>query len=393
MHSINFDSYGNLVVKFEPTDDDDKNFNMNLFLSSAQFEQENNLYLFKKKDDPIQISKVIKWTIEKFQNMFGDQSISISDSVKNRYEETQINLDEYNVALENAIKIKEKKIHSPNISSLFKRDLMEYQKLSVEHMIEVGNVANFSVPGSGKTTITYAAISRWLEDKTIEKILVIGPTASFLPWEEEYEQCFGHKPRSCRLSGILSQEIPNLGDAYDLFLVHFQTAMSRIWEIQSFMKKWKTVLIVDESHTMKSPNQGRYATTALSISPYAKRRIVLSGTPIPNSLKDLWTQITFLWPENYPLGNQMVYNQYVNKKSQVGKYAETINKLFCRIKKKDLNLPEPVWEPISVELNKHQREIYNIIAARTLREIQEMHDNFRQINNKLDKLMEKLLTK
>ena len=34
-----------------------------------------------------------------------------------------------------------------------------------------------------------------------------------------------------------------------------------------------------------------------------------------------------------------------------------------------------------------------VLKVDILREIKEMHDNFREINNKLDKLMEKLLTK
>lgn len=34
-----------------------------------------------------------------------------------------------------------------------------------------------------------------------------------------------------------------------------------------------------------------------------------------------------------------------------------------------------------------------VLKVDFLREIQEMHDNFREINNKLDKLMEKLLSK
>ena len=34
-----------------------------------------------------------------------------------------------------------------------------------------------------------------------------------------------------------------------------------------------------------------------------------------------------------------------------------------------------------------------VLKVDFLREIQEMHENFRQINNKLDKLMEKLLSK
>ena len=34
-----------------------------------------------------------------------------------------------------------------------------------------------------------------------------------------------------------------------------------------------------------------------------------------------------------------------------------------------------------------------VLKADFLREIQDMHDNFRQINNKLDKLMEKIFEK
>jgi hypothetical protein len=34
-----------------------------------------------------------------------------------------------------------------------------------------------------------------------------------------------------------------------------------------------------------------------------------------------------------------------------------------------------------------------VLKVDFLREIKEMHDNFKQINNKLDKLMEKILTK
>ena len=49
---------------------------------------------------------------------------------------------------------------------------------------------------------TYAAISKWLKEGIVEKILVISPTAAFVPWEEEFEGCFGRKPvRSKRLRG------------------------------------------------------------------------------------------------------------------------------------------------------------------------------------------------
>ena len=45
------------------------------------------------------------------------------------------------------------------LPTTFKRTLKEYQKPSVDHLYSVGNGANFSVPGSGKTTIALAAYS------------------------------------------------------------------------------------------------------------------------------------------------------------------------------------------------------------------------------------------
>ncbi len=369
MHSICIDEQKNLVVTFEPTGNLDVDYFIEDFLKEAGFGKDQNTYVYDNKD-LVEFNKRIKWTVDKFVKDFGIENVDVCEPVQKSLSTIQSNTDFFKDALTKGAEIKNKKDHNPNVSKTFHRELMEYQKESVEHMIDLGNAANFSVPGSGKTTITYAAISRWLEDGIIEKIMVIGPTASFLPWEEEYEGCFDKKARSCRISGTLAREFHNFGSSYDIFLMHFNTAMNRQWELQTFMQKWKTVLIVDESHYIKSPELRRWASTAINIAPYAKRRVILSGTPMPNNTKDLWTQITFLWPNNFPLGNQTIYNNYVNKRG-IGKYKEILDNLFCRIKKNDLNLPKPKWIPHEVQLNTRQQEIYNVIAAKTLKEIDE----------------------
>lgn len=367
LHSICIDEQRNLVVKFEPTNNKDVDDFIEDFLNEADFEKNQNNYVYESKD-LVKFNKRIKWVIDQFIKNFGKENIDICESAQKSLDSIQTNTDFFENAISSGNNIKNKKEHTPNISKTFHRELKEYQKESVEHMIELGNAANFSVPGSGKTTITYAAISRWLEDGIVEKILVIGPTASFLPWEEEYEGCFDKKPRSCRVSGDLAREFYNFGSSYDIFLMHFNTAMNRQWELQTFMQKWKTVLIVDESHYIKSPQLKRWASTAINVAPYAKRRVILSGTPMPNNAKDLWTQITFLWPNNSPLGNQIIYNNYVSKRG-IGKYKSVLDSLFCRIKKKDLELPSPKWIPYEVQLNTRQQEIYDVIAAKTLKEI------------------------
>ena len=374
MHSFNFDGDRNLVVKFEKTGNYENDYEINDFLNEAGFVKKSEDDIFStyvySANDPVIAIKTINWTIEKFTKVFGDDVLDVAEKIQNILVNFQNKNEMFEKALQDAIDVKNKTEHNPEISPNFKRELLPYQKEGVEHLLTVGNGANFSVPGSGKTTIAYAAISKWLDDKVVEKIFVIGPTASFVPWEEEFESCFGRRPRSIRLRGDIVSELPNIGNSYELFLMHYATAMNRISEITDFLANYDTVLIIDESHWIKNPQLRRYASTAISIAPNAKRRIVLTGTPMPNDARDLWTQLTFLWPLNYPLGNQMQYNDYVQKRG-IGRYKDKITPWFNRITKVDLDLPKPIFKNYRIDLGPIQREIYDVIAAKTLQEIQD----------------------
>ena len=393
MHSICIENQKNLIVKFESTNDYDVDYSINEYLEEAGCAKNQNAYVYSNHN-PVEFEKRIVWIAEYFIEKFGKENVDLCGAVKDKLNLIQDNKESFDNAKIIGKEIKNRGEHSPNTSTTFVRKLMDYQKESVEHMMQLGNAANFSVPGSGKTTIAYAAISKWLEDKIIEKIFVIGPTASFLPWEEEYKGCFGKKPRSCRISGDVASQFYEMGSLCDLFLMHFNTAMNRQWELQKFMQSWKTVLIIDESHYIKSPKLRRWASTAMQIAPYAERRIVLSGTPMPNNAKDLWTQITFLWPTNFPLGNQMIYNNYVEKHGGIGKYQSVLDSLFCRIKKDDLHLPRPKWHFVKVRLNARQQEIYDFIAVKTLKEIDELtiHDQAKLQKFRIAKMVRLLQT-
>ena len=371
MHSICIEECNKIIVKFEPTGDEWQNYRVNDVLCTGDYKLDGTTYVYTNYD-LVEFEKSIQQTVDFFIREFGRNNIELCAKIKNYMTSIETSRLSYTNALHEGKKVKDKQKHSPNVSKKFRRHLMDYQKKSVEHMIVVGNAANFSVPGSGKTTITYAALSRWLDDETVQKILVIGPTASFLPWLEEYEICFGKQARFCRFNNAdLTSKIHELGPAFDLFLMHFQTAMNHQSELKKFMCKWKTALIIDESHYIKSPNLRKWASAAIQIAPYAAKRIILSGTPMPNSAKDLWTQITFLWPKNYPLGNQQLYNNYVSKYG-IDKYQSTLNSLFCRIKKDDLDLPIPKWHTRTIPLNRKQQDIYDAIAAQTLQEFNKL---------------------
>ena len=83
--------------------------------------------------------------------------------------------------------------------------------------------------------------------------------------------------------------------------------------------------------------------------------------------------------------------------SAVSGGAWVANKLFARFHDRIqglsnmLNVQDAKLEQLEKEINRLPLEY--VLKADFLREIQEMHENFRQINNKLDKLIEKLLAK
>ena len=102
------------------------------------------------------------------------------------------------------------------------------QLLAAFHIAFSKYAANFSVPGTGKTTIVYTAFTYMRKSQDahrIESILVIGPLSCFVPWQEEYEQCFGVKAKSLTIK--TSRDIDLLNsfadkDLPELILINYE---------------------------------------------------------------------------------------------------------------------------------------------------------------------------
>lgn len=382
MASLVIDDTGSLVLEYKNTGDYETDYDLMDTVISGDFKKtrqdENKVtFVYPKTSNTVKFFKTAQYLKDFFNDNPKMGSLTISDDIEKNLSEQQQENELFQESLDKGIVIKDKGEYNPILGETFKRKLLDFQKQSVEHLLAVNNGANFSVPGSGKTTMTYAAISKWLEDGIVEKIMVIGPIASFVPWEEEYVGCFGKPARSLRIKGDIVEILGDIGDSYDLFLLHYQTSNSKQRELENFLKKYKTVLIIDESHRIKNPNSGAWANASLFLAQFATRRIILSGTPMPNNSQDLWNQITYLWPRDFPLGNQSKYNDYVKKRGLSNEHREVLRSLFTRVMKGDLHLPEPEFIPIKVDLGDHQRQIYDVIASKTLDEINSLEEQSR----------------
>lgn len=252
----------------------------------------------------------------------------------------------------------------------FRRQLMEHQIRPVRHMVDVRNAANFSVMGSGKTTMVLAAFLELRNRGLIDCLLMIGPGSSFLSWEDEIGQCMpAEMSSSIRLSGSPDERGLRYrqGEERDILLLTYHTCLRDEDSVVRFLRSRRTLLVLDESHYVKG--SGAIAEMILRIAPEAERRLILTGTPLPNSLNDLWTPFTFLWPDQHLLGNRIQFRNQVSSPGGENQVKDRVRPLFTRVRKSDLNLPEPRFRLIKVQQGDVQRRVYEALSARTLQEL------------------------
>lgn len=251
----------------------------------------------------------------------------------------------------------------------FVRQLLPHQWLPVNHLLSVPNAANFSVPGAGKTTIVLAAFQRFVAENAIDCLVIIGPGSSFMSWEDEFLACVGRTPLTVRLSGSPEEREVAYSNALrsELILVTYHTANNDRARLTDLLRNRRAMLVLDESHYIKG--SGVLAEAVLEIAPEAARRVILTGTPIPNGYLDLWTQATFLWPEQHLFGNRAQFRTSIATVLGQENARNRIRPLFSRVRKSDLALPQARFVKVPVSLGTHQSRIYEILAARTLNDL------------------------
>lgn len=258
------------------------------------------------------------------------------------------------------------------------RSLYPLQLLSAYHLAFAQNACNFSVPGAGKTSIVYGAYS-YLKSlpadhpKHVDNLLIIGPLSSFAPWESEYVECFGKETSVQRLSGdsdisrAIKEQHLYSGSPAEITLIYHGGVDSLQAEIVDFLKRNKTMVVVDEAHRIKNP-EGVWGKSIVEIAKEAVSRVVLTGTPVPNGYEDLYNLYQFLYPYKYKdiLGFHYANLVDMTKNSspnsdRVNAFIQNISPFFIRIKKKDLALPPVEENLIEVPMGEAQREIYDYI--------------------------------
>ena len=244
------------------------------------------------------------------------------------------------------------------------RRLHSHQLRNVCHALAAVNQANFSVPGAGKTVTALAAGLLHFNAETIDALIVVGPLACFEPWESETVAAVGTLIRPIRVRGSAAIRRKTYADVArgDLLLLSYAMAASDRPALIAMCERLNVMLVVDESHRVKRFSGGVWAPALTGIAELARVRMILTGTPMPNSPRDLYSQINILWPGGHLTGSRSEFASRVGR--NLNFVRSSIGPFTTRTAKTELGLPPYRIERHSVPMKGTQADIYRLIRNR-----------------------------
>ncbi len=292
--------------------------------------------------------------------------------------------------------IKGKGINIPPIDDLptllkeigFKRPLKDEQIRDVKQLLILKHGANFSVPGAGKTTAILAVYSVLKHFNLVTKLFVTSPINAFISWEDEIKNIFDVPLSVRRLTTFdLLNPADILANNPDVLLVNYEKLRRDISSLIPYFFQNDVHLILDESHRIKSGINNLSYAQITKLSDLAKRRDILSGTPMPQSYLDLEPQFAFLWPAERIIPEEST----LRDDTKIEQINSSIKDLYVRTTKKELGLKDPVISYIPIDMGPLQNELYRLFKSETARLLSGMDNPNNLVFRKIGKSVVRLL--
>jgi superfamily II DNA or RNA helicase len=181
--------------------------------------------------------------------------------------------------------------------------------------------------GLGKTIQTLAMLQKLKEEDELNDThstsLIIMPTSLIYNWLNEAKKFTPKLKILAHTGGTRNKNVSHF-IKYDVVITTYGITRVDIDLLQDFYFNY---IILDESQNIKNPSSKSFKSVRLLKS---RHRLILSGTPVENSVGDLWTQLTFLNPGL--LGTQAFFNEEYVQAIEKRKDEEKARKLQAIIK-------------------------------------------------------------
>ncbi|MBN2163905.1 MAG: SNF2 helicase associated domain-containing protein [Pontiellaceae bacterium] len=232
--------------------------------------------------------------------------------------------------------------------------------------------------GLGKTlqTLTWLQLQRDKDDAQEAPALIVCPTSLVDNWAEEAEK-FVPDMNVLRMHGGERHANWDQVAACDLVITSY--ALIRR-DLDEYLSHRFAVVVLDEAQHIKNRTT-QNATAVKQLQ--AHHKLVLTGTPIENSVTDLWSIMDFLMP-GY-LGHHKAFRENYELPIQNGgpdaelaqiKLRRKLHPFLLRRLKKEVakDLPEKIIRVAHCALSKDQQMVYKKLLERAKKEITSLVD-------------------
>jgi len=276
----------------------------------------------------------------------------------------------------------------------FKTKPYAHQLTALEKSWNRDTFAYFMEMGTGKTKVLIDNVSMLYDKGRIDGALIIAPKGVVGTWYNQ--ELPTHLPDHIENVTVLWQSNINkkqeeklktlfeIETALHILIMNveaFSTDKGRLFA-SKFLRSHKSIVAIDESTTIKNPKAKR-TKNILSLSPLAKYRRVMTGSPVTKNPLDLYTQCQFL--DINHLGHESYYsfrNRYALMKSanisgrsinlvvgyqNLGELSDKLKPFSYRVLKEDcLDLPDKIYMKREIQLTDEQKKLYKQMRQQAL---------------------------
>ncbi|MBP1535215.1 MAG: DEAD/DEAH box helicase [Ruminococcus sp.] len=252
----------------------------------------------------------------------------------------------------------------------------EYQKMAIDKIYETPRCGLVLEMGLGKTVITLTALEDMIYNSfEVGKVLVIAPLrVAEDTWSRESAKWEHLKHlRISKILGAPSQRRAALAAEADIYIINRENVVWLCDELSVAGGWFFDAVVIDELSSFKSPKAQRFKALRKYIT-RSRRVIGLTGTPAPNGLIDLWSQIYLLdggerlgrtvtgYRERFFLPdkrNQTTIFSYKPKEGADKAIWDRLSDICVSMRAEDwLTLPERIDNVVTVRMTDKQRAAY-----------------------------------
>ncbi|MES2615271.1 MAG: DEAD/DEAH box helicase [Bdellovibrionota bacterium] len=289
----------------------------------------------------------------------------------------------------------------------FKRKPYSHQTVGIEFIMQNATCALLDEMGCGKSFQIATSIALLLENKSIEKCLIVAPKSLIRTWKEELSLATEIPFTIIEGAPALREKL--LKSENKIFIIHYEGVRLEKEKLAQWIDSGNSMVVFDESQRIKNLN----AQTTISskfVRNNAKRCVIATGTPIANRPIDLFAQY-YVMDNGETFGSN--FSAFKNtfchieileitqgrKKIKIEKFLGVKNgddlrkriqaTSLRRLKKEVLDLPPIIAKDYVVELQAEQKSLYAKVRDNIRNEIEHLsEEEYRlQANNIIVRLL------